>query len=283
MNLETYDIIAIVGPTAVGKTDFSIKLAKQIGGEVINGDATQIYRKLDIGSAKVTHEEMDGVVHHLIDIKDPQEQYTVADFQKDARAKIVEIQGRGKVPIIVGGSGLYVQSVLFKYNFDNKFDKTKSKYYHYTDKQILDEYQKLFKENKDNIDIHNPSRIRNYLIRKELNIEEESNGLEPYYDNFKIIGITCDRKILHERIEKRVDIMISNGLIEEVSQFDSTLPSQTAIGYKEVHQYLEGEISKERAIELIKRNSRRFAKRQYTWFNNKMDVSWYEAMEDKWL
>lgn len=283
MNFENYDVIAIVGPTAVGKTDFSIKLAKQIDGEVINGDATQIYRKLDIGSAKVTREEMDGVPHHLIDIKDPSEQYTVADFQKDARAKITEIQSRGKVPIIVGGSGLYVQSVLFKYNFDNKFDKTKSKYYQFSDQQILDEYRRLFSANKDKLDIHNPSRVRNYLIRKELNIEEEVNGLEPFYDNFKIIGITCDRKLLHHRIEQRVDMMIENGLIEEVSQFAADMPSQTAIGYKEVHQYFKGEISKERAIELIKRNTRRFAKRQYTWFNNKMDVSWYEVMEDKWL
>ncbi len=283
MNIEKYDIIAIVGPTAVGKTAFSIKLAGQINGEVINGDATQIYRELNIGSAKVTTEEMNGVVHHLIDIKNPDEEYTVADFQHDAREKIAEIQSRGKIPILCGGSGLYIQSVLYKYNFDNKFDKQKSKYNSYDDEQILKEYKKLYPTNIDNIDMNNPSRVRNYLVRKELGIKEEENGKLPFYDNFKVIGITCQRSLLHERINQRVDMMIEQGLIDEVKQFVANMPSQTAIGYKEIHQYLNGEIDLERAVELVKRNTRRFAKRQYTWFNNKMDVTWYDSVEDKWL
>lgn len=283
MNFEKYDIIAIVGPTAVGKTKFSIELAGQIDGEVINGDATQIYRKLDIGSAKVTTDEMNGIKHHLIDIKNPDEQYTVADFQRDARAKIAEIQAKGKTPIICGGSGLYIQSVLFDYNFDKQFDKSSSKYNEFDDNKILEEYQKLYPTNPDNIDIHNPSRVRNYLVRKELGIEEEANGKIPYYDNFKIIGITCERSLLHERIGLRVDQMIEQGLVDEVKQFKKEDPSQTAIGYKEIHQYLNGEISLDRAVELVKRNTRRFAKRQYTWFNNKMEVTWYDSVEDKWL
>ncbi len=283
MNFEKYDIIAIVGPTAVGKTAFSIELAGQINGEVINGDATQIYRELNIGSAKVTNDEMNGIVHHLIDIKNPDEQYTVADFQRDARAKIAEIQSRGKVPILCGGSGLYIQSVLYEYNFDQKFDKTQSIYNDFNDDQILEQYNKLYPSNIDNIDIKNPSRVRNYLVRKELGISEEENGKVPHYDNFKVIGITCERSILHERINQRVDIMINQGLVAEVQQFDAQMPSQTAIGYKEIHQYLNGEIDLDRAIELVKRNTRRFAKRQYTWFNNKMDVTWYDSVEDKWL
>lgn len=283
MDFEKYDIIAIVGPTAVGKTKFSIELAGQINGEVINGDATQIYRKLDIGSAKVTESEMNGIVHHLIDFKEPDEEYTVADFQRDARAKIAEIQALGKVPIICGGSGLYIQAVLFNYNFDSKFDKAQSAYNDYTDHQILEAYNQLYPKNEANIDVKNPSRVRNYLVRKELGIEEETNGQEPYYDNFKIIGITCERSLLHERIEQRVDQMIKAGLVAEVKQFKRSYPSQTAIGYKEIHQYLDGEIDLERAVDLVKRNTRRFAKRQYTWFNNKMDVTWYDSVEDKWL
>lgn len=283
MNFKNYDIIAIVGPTAVGKTKFSIKLAKEIDGEVINGDATQIYRQLNIGSAKVTKDEMDGVRHHLIDIKDPDEEYTVADFQRDARFKISEIQNRGKIPIICGGSGLYIQAVLYKYNFNQSFDKQKSKYKNFDDQQILLEYNRLYPNNSQGLDAKNPKRIRNYLIRKELGIEEEQNGCEPYYENFKIIGITCERASLHKRIETRVDLMLEDGLVDEVKQFDSRFPSQTAIGYKELHQYLQGDISKDRAVELIKRNTRRFAKRQYTWFNNKMDVLWYDSKEGKWL
>lgn len=282
MKLEKYDIIAIVGPTAVGKTKFSIELAKQINGEVINGDATQIYRKLNIGSAKVTIEEMDGIPHHLIDIIDPEQQYTVADFQIDARRKIAEIQARGKVPILCGGSGLYIQSVLYDYKFDQQFDKEKSKFNNLDDKMILEKYQELYPDNKDKIDINNPSRVRNYMVRQELGIKEEVNGQCPIYENFKIIGITCQRKLLHERIGQRVDKMIEAGLIEEVKQFNREYPSQTAIGYKEIHAYLNDEVSYEDAIELIKRNTRRFAKRQYTWFNNKMDVTWYDSVEEKW-
>ncbi len=283
MNLKKYDIIAIVGPTAVGKTKFSIKLAKEIDGEVINGDATQVYRHLNIGSAKVTEDEMDGVIHHLIDIREPEEEYTVADFQVDARAKIEEIQARGKVPIICGGSGLYIQSVLYDYKFNQKFDKSSSKYNQLDDQQILETYKQLYPHNIDNIDTSNPSRVRNYLVRKELGISEEVNGKTPYYENFKIIGITCERSILHERISERVEMMLDRGLVQEVKQFERNMPSQTAIGYKEIHEYIDGEISLERAVELVKRNTRRFAKRQYTWFNNKMDVTWYDSVEDKWL
>lgn len=283
MKVQKHDIIAIVGPTAVGKTAYSIKLANDIDGEIINADATQIYRDLDIGSAKVTNDEMNGIVHHLIDIKDPDDEYTVADFQKDARACISDIQSRGKIPILVGGTGLYTQAVLFKYNFNEAFDKDKSKYMSFSDNQLKAEMLVDYPYNPDGIDINNPSRIRNYLIRKETGIKEETNGMEKYYDNVKIIGITCDRSILHERINLRVDMMIENGLIDEVRQFDRNWPSQTAIGYKEVHEYLNEEIALERAIELIKRNTRRFAKRQYTWFNNKMEVTWYDSMEDKWL
>ncbi len=283
MNLKEYDIIAIVGPTAVGKTAYSIKLAKELNGEIINGDATQIYRGMNIGSAKITTDEMEGVVHHLIDIKDVDEQYTVADFQKDCREKIASIQKRGKTPIICGGSGLYIQAALYNYHFDPRFKREKSKYNDYNDEQILLEFKQLYPKNEDNIDVANAVRVRNYMIRKDLGLEIENEGLSSYYSNFKIIGLTCERSILHQRISKRVDMMFANGLIDEVKQFDENLQSQSAIGYKEVHAYLRAEISLEEAQELIKRNTRRFAKRQYTWFNNKMDVIWYDSLEEIWL
>ncbi len=283
MNYKNYDIIAIVGPTAVGKTAFSIELARQLNAEIINGDATQIYKHLNIGSAKITKDEMQGVVHHLIDVKEPDEQYTVADFQRDCRNLIADIQSRGKTPIIVGGSGLYIQAALFNYNFDTKFNKEKSKYINYTDEQIIDTYNSLYPQNEPNLDICNINRIRNFLIKQEFGVELESDGTKPYYDNALIIGLTVDRPILHERISTRVDQMMEMGLVEEVKQFASDAPSQTAIGYKEIHSYLKGEIDLDTAVELVKRNTRRFAKRQYTWFNNKMDVKWYDTKENKWL
>ncbi len=282
MNYLNYDIIAIVGPTAVGKTKFSIELAKEINAEIINGDATQVYKKLNIGSAKTMPIEMDGVPHHLIDIKEPNEDYSVADFQRDCRNKIDELIANKKKVIICGGSGLYIQAVLFSYNFDKTFNKETSKYSKYSDGQIVDEYIRLFPLNNDNMDLKNINRLRNYLIRFDLGIKEEVDGQTKYYDNFKIIGITCDRKILHQKINDRVEQMFEAGLIDEVKQFNECDPSQTAIGYKEVHEYLAGKISLEQSKELIKRNTRRFAKRQYTWFNNKMDVVWYDSVEEKW-
>lgn len=283
MDFSNVDIIAIVGPTAVGKTDFSLRLAKELNGEIINGDATQIYRDLNIGSAKITVEEMQGIKHHLIDIKAADAEYTVADFQSDCRKIIKDIQMRGKIPIICGGSGLYISAVLYNYNFDIKFKRTESIFNQYSDEEVLAYLHEKFKTLPANLDSKNPVRVRNFLIKNEQSVPMENQGKTPYYDNFKIIGLTCDRKLLHQRIGDRVDQMIANGLIEEVQKFDSCWQSQAAIGYKEIHNYLKGDIDLETAIELIKRNTRRFAKRQYTWFNNKMDVNWYDQKEDKWL
>lgn len=282
MDLSTYDIIAIVGPTAVGKTAFSIELAKELNGEIINGDATQVYRDLNIGSAKITIDEMDGIVHHLIDIKNPDENYSVADFQIECRNKISEILSRGKTPIICGGSGLYISAALFNYNFDNRFKKERSDFNNLSDDEVIEYFKEHIKDEVD-IDIKNPIRVRNYLIKREQNVDVEKAGKIPYYNNFQIIGLTCDRGVLHQRINQRVMEMLDNGLIEEVKQFNQSWQSQQAIGYKEIHQYLNGEVSLERATELIQRNTRRFAKRQYTWFNNKMEVKWYNPLEDKWL
>ncbi|MFV0246728.1 MAG: tRNA (adenosine(37)-N6)-dimethylallyltransferase MiaA [Mycoplasmatales bacterium] len=281
MDYSKYKIIAIIGPTAVGKTDFSIKLAKELNGEVINGDSVQVYKGLDIGSAKIKEEEKQGITHHLIDIKQPNEEYTVRDFQQDGRKKIEDIISRGKVPIIVGGSGLYISALLYDYKFDTSFKE--SKFNTFTDQEILDYVNINNIDLPSNINLNNLTRVKNYLIKLDLDIDIEDSGKNLYYDDVLIIGLTMKREELYNRINLRVDNMIEQGLIEEVKQFNKEDSSQFAIGYKEIHQYLAHELSIEESIELIKKNSRNFAKRQYTWFNNKLDVKWYDVKENKWL
>ena len=276
-------IIVVTGPTGVGKTKLSISLAKKYNAEVINGDAIQVYKGLDIGSAKVTKEEMDGVVHHLFDIKEVWEDYSIFDYQRDCRNLIEDITNSGKNIVIVGGTGLYIKSALYDYTLsEENFIKDE-----YEGIDTIDLYNRLKKLDKD-IDIDKNNRRRviralNYYLTYNKSISDNNNGNKLLYDSI-FVGLTTDREILYDRINKRVDIMLDNGLLNEVKSFyDKDMrykPLLGGIGYKELYSYYDGNISLEEAIDLIKRNSRRYAKRQYTFFNNQFDIKWFNVNFD---
>ncbi|UOQ47798.1 tRNA (adenosine(37)-N6)-dimethylallyltransferase MiaA [Gracilibacillus caseinilyticus] len=282
-------LIVIVGPTAVGKTALSIQVAKRFGGEVISGDSMQIYRGLDIGTAKVTETEKEGVPHHMIDIVEPDQSFSVADFQQAVDQSIQTLSNQAKLPIIAGGTGLYIQSVIYGYLF--------------SDNRRSEDFQKLIQEEieRDGIDnvykrlervdpeqarkIH-PNNKRRLIRALEvydrtgltMTAYQSSQQQESVYD-FRIIGLEMDRQLLYQRINQRVDMMIDQGLLAEVERLYQAgledCQSMRGIGYKEIIPYLKGEQTLEEATELLKRNSRRFAKRQFTWFKNKMPVDWY--------
>lgn len=264
-------IICIVGPTGVGKTKLSIELAKKYNAIIVNCDSTQVYKGMNIGTAKVTEEEKEGIPHYLFDIVDVETNYTVYDYQKDARNIINE--HKDKNIIFVGGTGLYLKAALYNYKFEeeNKENKT-------YEELTNDELYELALKKDNNIDIHKNNRKRLIRFLNKENIEKEE--CYPIYDAI-YIGLTTDREILYERINKRVEEMFKNGLLEEVKEFyDKKIDSKalkTAIGYKELYQYFDNEITLEEAKELIKKNSRHYAKRQYTWFKNKMDINWIEV------
>ena len=266
-------IISIVGPTGVGKTKLSVELAKKYNAIVVNNDAMQVYKGMDIGTAKPTKEEMDGVTHCLFDFVDAKTNYTVYDYQKDAR-KLLE-DNKDKNIVLVGGTGLYLKALLYDYNFEEE-TKEVNTYDNLTNEEL---YELALKKDK-NMDIHVNNRKR--LVRF-LNKENESNnnGDKLLYDNVIFIGLTTDRENLYKRIDDRVDEMINLGLLDEVKYFyDNHINSKatnTAIGYKELYQYFDGKISLEEAIDLIKKNSRHYAKRQYTWFNNQMNIKWFNT------
>lgn len=271
-------VIVITGPTGVGKTKLSVELAKRINGEIINGDAVQVYKGLDIGSAKVTKEEMDGIIHHLFSIKDVSEEYSIYDYQKDCRNIIKDIEERGKTPIIVGGTGLYIKSCLYDYTLSDEeiIDNQ------YEDISTEELYRKLKEVDKEiEIDKNNRRRIiraLNYYLTLNKSIQSNKKGNTLLYDTL-FIGLTTDRELLYSKINERVDKMISNGLIDEVKSFYDkgirTKPLLSGIGYKELYKYLDNEISLDEAINLIKRNSRRYAKRQYTFFNHQFPMKWF--------
>ena len=262
-------IITIVGPTGVGKTKLSIELAKKYDAIIINGDACQIYSELNIGTAKVKEEEKCGVEHLLFDIRKPNEEYSVSDYQNDLRNLLNKYKDRNI--IIVGGTGLYLTAALYDYEFSkmNVFD-----YSNYSNEELL----KLCLEKDRNCDIHVNNRIRleNFLNRVDIPSREPK-----LLYNVKFIGLTTDRDKLYERINNRVDEMFEEGLILEVKslidKYGLTNILKRAIGYKEVISYLNNNISLEECRELIKKNSRHYAKRQYTWFNNKMHIEWFET------
>ena len=274
-------IIVIAGPTGVGKTKLSIELAKIYNAEIINGDSVQIYKGLDIGSAKVTEEEKENIPHHLFDVRDVNQEYSIYDYQKDVRFLINEIIKRNKNIIIVGGTGLYIKSALYDYTL-NDFDCNNDQY---EDKSTDELYQELISLDKNIIiDKYNRRRVvraLNYYKHNGKSISENKNGNNLLYDAV-FIGLTMnDRETLYKRINDRVDKMIHNGLIDEVKAFYDkdihTKPLLSAIGYKELYQYFDNKITYEEAIELIKRNSRRYAKRQYTFFNHQFDIKWFNV------
>lgn len=274
-------IIVITGPTAVGKTRLSIELAKKYNGEIINADAVQVYKGLDIGSAKVTEEEKERIPHHLFDIKEVDEEYTIYHYQKDCRDKIKEIEERGHTPILVGGTGLYIKAALYNYKLSE--EKDIDNYENMTNEDI---YNELIKLDKDIIiDKNNRRRlVRALNYYKENGTSINDNKTDKLLYDTIFIGLTTDRNILYDKINKRVDKMIKDGLIGEVKSFYDkgirTKPLLNGIGYREIYQYLDNAITLEEAISKIKQNSRHYAKRQYTFFNHQLPVVWFETDYD---
>ena len=276
-------IIVIVGPTCTGKTKLSIELAKKYNGEIINADSTQIYKDNDIATAKVSLEEMEGIKLHLLSIKDLKEDYTVFDYQKDARNCINKIIDKGKIPILVGGTGLYIKSVLYDYKFNLENNK-KETYDQYNNEEL---YKKLLSiDPKTEIHPNNRKRVERALDyyfanNKPISSKEKTNKI--LYDVITI-GLTTDRNILYEKINERVDKMLESGLLDEAHRiYESGIRTKavlTPIGYKELFPYFEGKENLDNAILLMKQNSRHYAKRQYTWFLHQMDVKWFTTNYD---
>lgn len=283
-------VIVIVGPTAVGKTKMGIELAKAVNGEIINGDATQVYKELNIGSAKVTEEEMEGIPHHLIDFLEPDASFTVADFQKLAREKINEISERGRVPIIVGGTGLYIQSALTDYEFAEQEgdahlrNQLEGYAMAFGNRALHDQLKEIDPESAKNIHMNNVRRvvraIEVYRLTGQKFSETAFNKEPEYLYESTLIGLSMEREQLYNRINERVDIMIEKGLLEEAKMlYDKGIrnyQSVQAIGYKELYDYFEGRLLLDETVDLIKQSSRRYAKRQMTWFRNKMNIHWFE-------
>ena len=264
-------ILAIVGPTGVGKTKLSVELAKHYHGIIVNCDAMQVYKKMDIGTAKVTEKEKENIPHYLLDIKDANENYTVYDYQKDAR-KIIE-ENQDKNIIFVGGTGLYLKASLYSYEFSKEEKETNN----YEGRSNEELYALAIKKDPYmDIHVNNRKRLIRFLNKEKTNVPPS----KPLYDAI-YIGLTCKRDELYERINKRVDEMFEQGLLEEVKDFyDAHIYSKalkTAIGYKELYSYFDGDITLEEASELIKKRSRNYAKRQYTWFNNQMNIKWFDV------
>jgi len=261
-------LLVITGPTGVGKTKMSIELAKKYNAIIINADSMQVYKGLDIGTAKVTEEEKENIEHLLFDIKDVNDMYTVYDYQKDVRSLLEQHKDRNI--ILVGGTGLYIKAALYNYEFN---DEEPTDLSNISD----DELYALCLKKDPNCNIHknNRKRLERFVVRDEKNNKNELL----YQANF--IGLTTDRDKLYEIINNRVDKMLENGLIEEVKNFyDLNIRSKsimTGIGYKELYKYFDGICTLDEAIEEIKKNSRKYAKRQYTWFNNQMDINWFEV------
>ncbi len=270
-------IVLIVGPTGAGKTKLSLELAKRFNAEIINADSMQVYKGYDIGTAKVTEEEQKQVPHHLLDIVSDEEEYSVYDYQKDARKVIEQLEKKQKNIFFVGGSGLYLRAALYDYQFQKeqkKYDFSK-----YTDEELYDKVMKMDPSCK--IHPNNRRRLERHLVHLEEN--KFSKNAKPVYP-FIVVGLTTDKNILYDRINKRVQEMINDGLIEEVQKLYEknplAKPLQTGIGYKEVLPFLRGKISKEEMIDTIQKNSRHYAKRQYTFFRHQFDVSWFSVNND---
>ncbi|MEG0774797.1 tRNA (adenosine(37)-N6)-dimethylallyltransferase MiaA [Clostridium sp.] len=286
------DIFILAGPTAVGKTGISIKLAKSLNGEIISADSMQIYKKMDIGSAKVSEEEMEGIPHHMIDIVDPSEEFSVAMFKRYAEKDIENISAKNKLPMIVGGTGFYINSLIYNYNFadtnrDEKYREELSdlaqqkgnEYVHSLLKDIdIESYNKLYPNDLKRV-------IRALEVYKvtgkpitEFAKEEDVYNI-PYRVHYYVLNM--NREKLYERINQRVDIMFEKGLLNEVIRlrkegYNSDMQSMKGIGYKEILAYLDGDITIEKSIEMIKQFSRNYAKRQLTWFRKDPRVNWVD-------
>ena len=282
-------ILCVVGPTASGKTDYAVELALKCGGEVVSCDSMHIYKHLDIGTAKPTADEMKGVKHHMIDIIEPNESFSVARFSEMARECIDDILLRGKMPVLCGGTGLYFDSTINNINFiQMDTDEEYRKYLESAAKEFGNEYvykilKRVDEESAESIHPNNLKRVIRALEiykttgKKKSELDKEQLS-EPLYEP-EITGLMRDREVLYDRINKRVDIMMEKGLVEEVSELikmgiDTEATSMQAIGYKEIIEYLDGKTSLSDAVDKIKRESRRYAKRQLTWFKRNEKIHW---------
>ncbi|MBO0573979.1 tRNA (adenosine(37)-N6)-dimethylallyltransferase MiaA [Clostridium botulinum] len=288
------DLLILAGPTAVGKTDISIKLAKKLNGEIISADSMQIYKYMDIGSAKITKEEMKGIPHHLIDVVAPHEEFNVSSFKTLAEKCIKDIWSRGKLPIIAGGTGLYINSLIYNYDFTDadrdedyreyliRLSEDKGKEYVHSLLKDIDEksYEKLYPNDlKRVVRALEVYKITGKSISEYTKENEKKLYNIPYNINYFVLNM--NREVLYERINKRVDIMMDKGLIEEVKKLESMgytpdMQSMKGIGYKEILFYLKGDISLDEAIYLIKKGSRNYAKRQLTWFRKDKRSIWID-------
>ena len=288
-------LIILTGPTAVGKTELSIGLAKAVNGEIISADSIQVYKNMDIGSAKIMPEEMQGVKHYLVDELQPDEEFNIFRFKEMSLKYMEDIYSRGKIPIIVGGTGFYIQGILYDIDFsENDADMS----YREELKKIADtkgalELHNMLRdidpESADKIHFNNVKRVIRALEYYKQTGEKISEHNETQRENvspyaFKYFVLNDDRDILYSRIDKRVDVMIEKGLVEEVKLlkdmgYSTDMTSMQGIGYKEIYSYLMGEISLDEAIELIKKDTRHFAKRQLTWFRREKEVTWVDYRE----
>ena len=281
-------LIILAGPTASGKTSVSIDLAKRLGGEIISADSMQVYKYMDVGTAKISVEEMQGVKHHLIDVLDPKEDFNIVKFQNMVKYSIEEIVKNGHIPILVGGTGFYIQSVIYDIDFNNEDDnssvrkKLEEEYDAFGADFMHEKLKKIDIVSAQNIHKNNKKRIiraiEYFLINNEpisSHNEVQREKKSPY--DYRFFVLNPPRDILYERINKRVDIMVENGLVDEVKKLremglSTANISMQGIGYKEIIEYLDGEVSLETAIENIKQNTRHMAKRQVTWFKREKDV-----------
>ena len=289
---EKKPLIILTGPTAVGKTAASIGLAKAVGGEIISADSMQVYKEMDIGSAKITPEEMEGVPHHLVDVLEPEEEFNVVRFQELAKEAMKGIYERGHIPIVVGGTGFYIQALLYDIDFtENETDHTYRKELEQLAEEKGEEYlhkllQEADPESAGQIHCHNVKRVIRalefyHLSGKRISEhnEKEREKTSPYH--FAYFVLTDERSHLYANIDKRVDLMIEQGLVDEVQKlknmgFHRDMVSMQGLGYKEILDYLDGKTTLEEAIYIIKRETRHFAKRQLTWFRRERDVIWLD-------
>ncbi|MCK8624192.1 tRNA (adenosine(37)-N6)-dimethylallyltransferase MiaA [Apilactobacillus xinyiensis] len=288
-------LLLIAGPTAVGKTSLSIKLAKKFNGEIISGDSMQVYKHLDVGTAKITKDEMQGIPHHLLNIRDIDERYTVSDFVHDARICIDEVLQRNKLPIVVGGTGFYLQSLLGDFQFGGDSyngDNIRNDYHHYAlqnGKHAL--WIKLLKvdpESARKIPEQNERRVTRaleVLDKTGIKFSEQSDDLNNNDYDYFTVCLNTDRDLLYNRINQRVLVMIQNGLEQEAlwlyKKGGSNVPAGKGIGYREFYPYFRNKITLDNVIDDIQKDSRHYAKRQLTWFRNKMNVTWYDIVKNK--
>lgn len=285
-------VIVICGPTASGKTSLSISLAKKINGEIVSCDSMQIYKEMDIGSAKPTVEEMQEIKHYLVDFVSPEKRYSVSEYKEDASKAIEEIINKGKTPIIVGGTGLYLNSLIYNIQYNemevdlNYRRELEKEAEEYGLEVLYNRAKEIDPEAMEKVSANDKKRITRVLEiynatgRNKTELEKKSRKEVPY--NYLIFGINMERSILYDRINKRVDIMLEQGLIEEVknliNKYSNMLTAMQGLGYKEVKEFLDGNISKEEMIEKIKMETRRYAKRQITWFKRIENIIWLDGL-----